>query len=64
VLFECFRSPIKKQHVTAKRRGAPQRCFSNQEERQFYRNPNDTHIRANDSRTKHFESYGEMMASQ
>jgi hypothetical protein len=35
-----------KTQVTAKRRGAPQRCFGNQEERQSYRKPNEAHILA------------------
>jgi hypothetical protein len=35
-----------KTDVTTKQRGAPQRCFSNQEERQSNRKPNDAHILA------------------
>jgi len=46
MLFKSFACPIKKQHVTAKHRDAPQNRISNQEERQSRREPKVAHIPA------------------
>jgi hypothetical protein len=46
MLFRGLGCPIKKQHVTAKQRNAPQHRISNQEERQSCREPKVAHIPA------------------